>query len=406
MSDQLIQEINSFISLLDVTAETLNSKELIDSFIAHNDATVQEINQFIELIQDFEENAVDQSFFKGRPGLPRKQLPDAAFAVVEETGKKDEEGRTIPDIARHLPHHTDAVRDGTENDTLDIARYRNALARVSQIKATQGGSTAELIEKARKHLESHREALNPPEDNEKLIQTFEETENEVTFLLEEPSAFLGNTFKRRNLGNGISIILGMLKDVTRASLALQSFRFSKKEPWNWTIDRAKAWLQGRRIIENQELISKHLQYVKISDVKIEQVLREGTALRITGIAISEGTWNGIFYPAEELKKGHKSLEGKPLRIDHSSSTRDIVGKVIKSTYNPHKKWIEFEAIVTDEDIAQKLLDKLIDSVSVGVLIDNEEEDGRQVARNLEFKELSLVDDPACKDAKVSPVKKK
>ena len=77
---------------------------------------------------------------------------------------------------------------------------------------------------------------------------------------------------------------------------------------------------------------------------------------------------------------------------------------MSAVYNQANKCIEFEAIVTDEDIAQKLLDNLIDSVSVGVLIDNEEEDGRQVARNLEFKELSLVDEPACKDAKIQPVK--
>ena len=57
----------------------------------------------------------------------------------------------------------------------------------------------------------------------------------------------------------------------------------------------------------------------------------------------------------------------------------------------------------DDEIAQKLLDKLIDSVSVGVLIDNVEENGEHVARNIEFKELSLVDDPACKDAKINPI---
>jgi hypothetical protein len=430
MSSQLIQEINSFIDASDETPESLNSKQLIDNFIACNDATVKEINQFIGLIQDFDEEIlVDQSDFKGRPGLPRKQLPDSAFAVIEKTEKKDEEGRTVPDTARHLPHHTDAVRDGRENDTIDLARYRNALARVSQIKATQGGSTSELIEKARRHLERHRDVLATSQNSgfeddeedfedeqtreeeksktrhEKLAEVWEETETEVTCLLEEPSAFLGNSFRRRSLGKGISVVLGVLKDVAAARVAIQSFRFKKGEPYNWTIDKARAWLEGRKIISNKKL-KKNLKYVEIKNIKIKQVLKDGTALRIAGVALSEGTWNGIFYPAEELEKGHKTLEGKPLKIDHSSSARDIVGKVIKSVYNPKKKWVEFEAIVTDKEIAQKLLDKLIDSVSVGVLIDNEEEDGRNVARNLEFKELSLVDDPACKDAKVNPVKNK
>lgn len=298
MTDDLINEINGFIEELDkASKESYDSKNIIDSFIANNYSTTEEINQFIELIQDLDE----------------------------------------------------------EKPTQDL-------------------------------------------------EVFDETQNEISFMLEEPSSFIGDSLKRRNLGNGISIIIGFLKDTTRANLALQSFRFNKKDPYNWTMDKAKDWLKGKKVIEENKKDLKNLQYVKIENIKILHVLKEGTKLRISGIAISEGEWNGIFYPAKELEKGYKSLEGRPLRIDHSSSSRDIIGKVIKSVYVPEKKWIEFEAIVTDEDIAQKLLDKLIDSVSVGVLIDKDEVDGKPVARNLVFKELSLVDDPACKDAKIKPVK--
>jgi hypothetical protein len=298
MKDDLIKEINNFVEELDKTIEeSYDSKNIIDSFIANNYSTAEEINQFIELIQDLDDEK--------------------------------------------------------------------------------------------------------PKEN---LEVFDETQNEISFMLEEPPSFIGDSLKRRNLGNGISIIVGFLKDTTRANLALQSFRFNKKDPFSWTMDKAKDWLKGKKVIEDNKKDLKNLQYVKIDDVKILHVLKDGTKLRISGVAISEGEWNGIFYPAKELQKGFKSLEGRPLRIDHSSSSRDIVGKVIKVVYVPEKKWIEFEAIVSDEDIAQKLLDKLIDSVSVGVLIDKDEVDGKPVARNLEFKELSLVDDPACKDAKIKPVK--
>ncbi len=156
-------------------------------------------------------------------------------------------------------------------------------------------------------------------------------------------------------------------------------------------------------IQVTKSLSRQLEHIHLSEFKIHQVLAEGSNLRISGIAISEGTWNSIFYPAEELEKAYIGLGNKPLRIDHSTSTRDIVGKVIKSTWIVPKKWIEFEAIVTDGDIIQKLLNNLIESVSVGVLIDNVEENGVQIARNLEFKELSLVDEPACKDARINPI---
>lgn len=300
MSEELIQEINKFIGREE---NSQDSKQLIDNFISHNEATVREINLFIDLLQTFE----------------------------------DEEERE--------------------------------------------------------------------EESQGLAIKWDETKNEIACVLEDSSAFIGESFRRKYLGNGISILIGVLKDSQTGQFAIHSFKFDKREPHKWTIERAKAWIDGRKVIDNSSKLSKNLKFVKIKEVKIKQVLRDGTALRIAGIALSEGVWNGIFYPAEELEKSYKSLKGKPLRIDHSSSSRDIVGKVLKSVYNPGKKWIEFEAIVTDQDIAQKLLDKLIDSVSVGVLIDSEEENGQQVARNLEFKELSLVDDPACKDAKIKPVNK-
>ncbi|RJQ15739.1 hypothetical protein C4573_06325 [Candidatus Woesearchaeota archaeon] len=163
------------------------------------------------------------------------------------------------------------------------------------------------------------------------------------------------------------------------------------------------FLANNSVTPKIKSLSRQLEHIHLSEFKIHQVLAEGSNLRISGIAISEGTWNGIFYPAEELEKAYIGLGNKPLRIDHSTSTRDIVGKVIKSTWIVPKKWIEFEAIVTDGDIIQKLLNNLIESVSVGVLIDNVEENGVQIARNLEFKELSLVDDPACKDARINPI---
>ena len=241
------------------------------------------------------------------------------------------------------------------------------------------------------------------EEESSLSVNWEETKNEIACVLEDSGLFIGESFRRKYLGNGISILIGVLKEAGTGQYAIHSFKFDKRESHNWTLEKAKDWIDNRRVIDNSSKLHKNLKFVQIKNVKIKQVLKDGTALRITGIALSEGEWNGVFYPAEELEKSYKSLEGKPLRIVHSSSSRDIVGKVIKSVYNPGKNWIEFEAIVTDEDIAQKLLDKLIDSVSVGVLIDSEEENGRQVARNLEFKELSLVDDPACKDAKLEPV---
>lgn len=67
----------------------------------------------------------------------RSKLPDSAFAYVERTGKK-EDGRTVPDSARHCPIYT-------SGGGVDVPRLRNALARFNQVEAvTNTISTREL----------------------------------------------------------------------------------------------------------------------------------------------------------------------------------------------------------------------------------------------------------------------
>jgi len=98
---------------------------------------------------------------------------DLVFAVVEDTGEKDDDGKTVPRSARHLPHHDlDAVDHN--NDNVDLPHYRNALARVNQIEpVTDTISTEELRSKAQSHLDRHssvlEDSLGIKIDNEKLL---------------------------------------------------------------------------------------------------------------------------------------------------------------------------------------------------------------------------------------------
>jgi hypothetical protein len=83
-------------------------------------------------------------------------LPNAAFAVVE---KGYGEGKDKN--ARHLPHHNKNVKSATENSSVDLSHFRNALARVNQIKSVLGEeSDSSLRKKAASHLEKHRSILN------------------------------------------------------------------------------------------------------------------------------------------------------------------------------------------------------------------------------------------------------
>lgn len=76
----------------------------------------------------------------------RKNLPDSAFIYVEDTGTKDDNGRTVSDSARHCPVFGS---DGS----VDVPRLHNALEGFSKIRAaTDTISTEELRRKLIKKL--------------------------------------------------------------------------------------------------------------------------------------------------------------------------------------------------------------------------------------------------------------
>lgn len=93
-------------------------------------------------------------------------LPDAAFAVIEPGGKKDEEGKTVPRSLRHFPHHGMNVKTGREHDTVDIPHLRNALARLPQSNISES-----LKAKAKAHLVQHAKALG--------VGNYDEEENDM-----------------------------------------------------------------------------------------------------------------------------------------------------------------------------------------------------------------------------------
>jgi len=116
-------------------------------------ATEEEHTQDSELSELIRELDVikteDKSFAQAeqkRP--PDSQLPDAAFALV----KKNADGDAAK---RSLPHHGPQVKSATENDSIDLGRLRNALARADQVE----GFSQEELAGARRHLEAHARAL-------------------------------------------------------------------------------------------------------------------------------------------------------------------------------------------------------------------------------------------------------
>ncbi len=113
--------------------------------------------------------------------------------------------------------------------------------------------------------------------------------------------------------------------------------------------------------------------------------------------------NHKFLP-EELSLAAKTMQGIPLLIDHDNRVESIKGRVREGVFDAVSQSLEFEAIVMDKPIQDKIKEGLLDSVSIGATVqDIEEEDGVFVPRGIKIRELSLVAVPADENAKFKVV---
>lgn len=125
-------------------------------------------------------------------------------------------------------------------------------------------------------------------------------------------------------------------------------------------------------------------------------------MEIKGVAIKAGkSRNGVIYEAEELKNAAKTLEGKPLLLDHVAEIDSIVGRVVESVFDIMDESIRFTAEIMDERIKEMVRDGRIQNVSIGAIVEDMEEDGEDlIAKGIEFLELSLVSVPGIAGAKI------
>jgi len=230
-----------------------------------------------------------------------------------------------------------------------------------------------------------------------IVRILDKGDYETLF---ESRGYFKYKFNGRKL-NGIFVIHRITDEDEIRSTKYQ-YVFDKPNEFNDSTDTYSellAYIEAltRETERNEENL--YSEGIKITSELSEKLI----PLKIRGVALREGTWNGLFYPREELRKAAADLQGKPLMIDHSDSVRDLVGRVTKTWYNEAINGIEFEAEILDEEIARKVIEGLISGVSVGVIVDRVKEGNNLIARNYEFKELSLVLVPACTDCHIKEV---
>jgi len=162
-------------------------------------------------------------------------------------------------------------------------------------------------------------------------------------------------------------------------------------------------------MKEKERIMLHLDaklncFFELSDKK-ESELKIDRCTMLVG----DGTYNGVFFPCEEIEKAFMSFEGKPININHNAETvEDIVGHLKDVRYEDGKltatpifneKTVKYDAVMGY--INSRFEAKDIPNVSVGVWLNRElEENGetkekRYVARELEGDHLAVVVHGAC-----------
>ena len=121
-------------------------------------------------------------------------------------------------------------------------------------------------------------------------------------------------------------------------------------------------------------------------------------LRIRGNMLGIGRHKDRYYTEEELIKSVDTHKNKviPLKVDHRlTEVGATIGAVDRIFWDSEDKVIKYEAHINDETHARNILDNVIKEVSASIFsIRDIDTIFGIVGRNLEYGELSLVEDGA------------
>jgi len=154
------------------------------------------------------------------------------------------------------------------------------------------------------------------------------------------------------------------------------------------------------IEENSNLTSVPVEVETLSDFMVTEEL--ANKLKISGILLAEGIWNGVLYTKEELKKMYNKFKDKlsslPLRVEHNR-TKEFKNKIIGK--NTNVEWsdtlgsILYEAEITDPKAIKLVQDYTFPATSMKTQL-RKMSDG-VTTRGVDYKPIdnSLTESPAC-----------
>jgi len=165
------------------------------------------------------------------------------------------------------------------------------------------------------------------------------------------------------------------------------------------INELLAELEELRKGTNESLLDTQV-VESLSDFQYEELVDK---LKLRGILISEGVWNGIKYPWNQIKEMAKQFKKKlsnlPWKVEHGRTENfkdKVVGKNTKININDFLKAIEYEAEIDDEDAIKDIISGKFRASSLKFQLDAVTKDSEKLAMNLVPLDNSLTEYPACK----------
>lgn len=155
----------------------------------------------------------------------------------------------------------------------------------------------------------------------------------------------------------------------------------------------------------EKLACQGLSKTEECSIVSDYIVLSEEPLEIKGVLITEGTWNGDFYPAEVLEKMAKTPpEGIPLKIEHGQSSKwgDIkVGELVNWEYSPILKGIVFQARIEHPEVQELVKNRVYPAVSLFSWVEKVIENGRSIIKDAVPLEVSLTAHPAVPHAVIA-----
>lgn len=248
---------------------------------------------------------------------------------------------------------------------------------------------------------------------------WEETENEIRHRERDPADFNQNSFRRIALKASVPRVYGIIGHLSgETKTTLQSMRFPKTAPDNWTMAKAKEWRAKHSSNSQTEIIRLGgqtdtvplplpVQHLAITFTPDEDADRENRIVPLTwytGATVRRYGWSGSYELTFSMDPAHIRMgrlnNGAPLLNSHRDrELGDQIGVIEKAWLEDGKgkATVRFSSRPDVQPIFNDVLDGIIRNASMGVAIHKLKETSGEddktksyLAVDWEPEEISLV----------------